>query len=148
MTTFYTHRQRNTNKTWVLMLSFIGIVVGLGWFLSYYFNDQIILYLALGISLVMNIWAYWFSHITVVKMTGAKEVSFGEQPELHRLVENLSITAGLPKPKVYVVEDRAPNAFATGRNKEHALVAVTTGLLEVLDREELEGVIAHVNALS
>lgn len=76
-------------------------------------------------------------------MTNAKEVSYVDAPELHRIVENLSITAGLPKPKVFIVHDPAPNAFATGRNKHHAVVAVTTGLLDILDKPELEGVIAH-----
>jgi heat shock protein HtpX len=143
MATFYTHQQRNITKTWVLMFLFIGIVSGLGWFLSYAFENPVILYVAIGISLVMNVWAYWFSDTTVLKMTGAKEVSFSDAPELHRIVENLSITAGLPKPKIYIVDDRSPNAFATGRNKHHAVVAVTTGLVEILDKSELEGVIAH-----
>jgi heat shock protein HtpX len=143
MKNFYTHQRRNKLKTWFLMLLFFGIILGLGYFLSYYFNSPQILYLAVIISIGMNIWAYWFSHKTVIKMTGAKEVSFKDAPELHRIVENLAITAGLPKPKVYIVQDKSPNAFATGRNKEHAVIAVTTGLLEILKKEELEGVIAH-----
>jgi len=130
-------------KTWLLMTVFFGIVIGLGYFLSYYFNSPNILYIAIVGSIVMNVWAYWFSHKTVIYMTGAKEASPNEAPELHRIVENLSITAGLPKPKVYIVEDSAPNAFATGRNKHNAVVAVTTGLLQILDKNELEGVIAH-----
>lgn len=143
MSSFYTHQHSNKMKTWLLMTVFIGIVFGLGYFLSYYFESPIIFYV-MGIgSIIMNIWAYWFSDKTVIKMTGAKEVSYQDAPELHRIVENLAITAGLPKPKVYIVHDNAPNAFATGRNKEHAVVAVTTGLLELLDRNELEGVIAH-----
>ncbi|MCI5050872.1 MAG: M48 family metalloprotease [Candidatus Pacebacteria bacterium] len=142
-TSFYTHQHKNKVKTWLLMSIFIGIVVGLGYFLSYYFNSPSIFYIAIIASLGMNVWAYWFSHKTVIKMTGAKEVSYQDAPELHRIVENLAITAGLPKPKVYIVNDKSPNAFATGRNKEHAVVAVTTGLLEILDRSELEGVIAH-----
>ena len=141
--TFYTHQHRNKVKTWLLMSTFFGIVMGLGYFLSYYFNSPIILYISIIGSIFMNIWAYWFSDKTVIKMTGAKEVSYSQAPELHRIVENLSITAGLPKPKVYIVSDSAPNAFATGRDKKHAVVAVTTGLLEILDKNELEGVIAH-----
>ncbi len=143
MTTFYTQRRKNQVKTWFLMAIFIGIIIGFGWMLSYRFNQPLILYGSLVLSLIMNVWAYWFSDKTVLKMTGAKEVSFDEAPELHRIVENLSITAGLPKPKVFVVQDDAPNAFATGRNKNHAVVAVTTGLLSILDKRELEGVIAH-----
>ncbi len=125
------------------MSVFLGIVIGLGWILSYEFQSSLILYISIGFSLIMNIWAYWFSDKTVLKMTNAREVSFSEAPELHRIVENLAITAGLPKPKVFIVNDPAPNAFATGRNKRHAVVAVTTGLLDILDKNELEGVIAH-----
>ena len=143
MTTFYTHQHKNKAKTWLLMLVFFGLVMGLGWFLSYSFESPVILYVALVASLIGNVWAYWFSDKTVLKMTNAKEVSSADAPELHRIVENLSITAGLPKPKVYIVEDPSPNAFATGRNKNHAVVAVTTGLLDILDKPELEGVIAH-----
>ena len=91
----------------------------------------------------MNVGSYWFSDKVVVAMTGAKPVQQGEHRELWNLVENLSITAGLPMPKLYIVEDPAPNAFATGRDPEHAVVAVTTGILDILDRTELEGVLAH-----
>ncbi len=125
------------------MLVFLGIVIGLGWVLSYEFQSPFILYISIAFSVVMNIWAYWFSDKTVLQMTNAREVSFKEAPELHRIVENLAITAGLPKPKIFIVNDPAPNAFATGRNKHHAVVAVTSGLLEILDKNELEGVIAH-----
>ena len=143
MSTFYTHQHTNKMKTWLLMTIFFGIVIALGYFLSYFFESPGILYLAVIVSIGMNVWAYWFSDKTVIKMTGAKEVSYTDAPELHRIVENLSITAGLPKPKVYIIQDAAPNAFATGRNKHHAVVAVTTGLLDILDKNELEGVIAH-----
>lgn len=143
MSTFYTHQHKNKAKTWLLMIIFFGIVIGLGWILSYQFSSPSILYIAIVGSVFMNIWAYWFSDKTVLKMTNAKKVSRSEAPELHRIVENLSITAGLPKPKIFVVNDNAPNAFATGRNKNHAVVAVTTGLLNILDKNELEGVVAH-----
>ena len=122
---------------------FLAFVVGLGYFASVYFDNPGILYIALVISIVMNIGSYWFSDKIALSINGAKEADSKEFLELHRIVENLSITAGLPKPKVYVIYDSAPNAFATGRNKDHAAVAVTTGLLEILDRSELEGVIAH-----
>lgn len=143
MANFYTHQHQNKMKTWMLMTVFLGIVIGLGWLLSYQFNSPILLYGAIIVSIIMNIWAYWFSDKTVLKMTNAQEVSFADAPELHRIVENLSIAAGLPKPKVFIVEDSAPNAFATGRDKHHAVVAVTTGLLDILNKPELEGVIAH-----
>jgi heat shock protein HtpX len=143
MSTFYTHQTQNKMKTWLLMTVFFGIVIGLGWILSYRFESRSILYISVIGSVFMNVWAYWFSDKTVLKMTNAKQVSKNEAPELHRIIENLSITAGLPKPKVFLVSDEAPNAFATGRNKNHAVVAVTTGLLKILNKNELEGVIAH-----
>lgn len=143
MATFYTHQHKNKIKTWLLMSIFLGIVIGLGWILSYQFNAPIILYASIIGSIVMNVWAYWFSDKTVLKMTNAKQIKLNEAPELHHIVENLAITAGLPKPKIFIVEDSAPNAFATGRDKNHAIVAVTTGLLKILDKNELEGVLAH-----
>ncbi len=91
----------------------------------------------------MNVFSYWYSDKIVLKLHKAKAVVRAEHFDLWNAVENLSITAGLPMPKLYIVEDSAPNAFATGRNKDHAVVAVTTGLLAILDKNELEGVIAH-----
>lgn len=92
---------------------------------------------------LMNLFAYWFSDKIVLRMYGAQEVSEAEAPELYRIVANLAGKAGMPMPKVYIMENDAPNAFATGRNPEHAAVAVTTGLMRLLSREELEGVIGH-----
>lgn len=91
----------------------------------------------------MNIWSYWYSDTVVIKMTGARPATREEAPELYNVVENLAITAGLPMPKVYIVDDPAPNAFATGRDEKHAAVAATSGLLKILNRTELEGVMAH-----
>jgi heat shock protein HtpX len=91
----------------------------------------------------MNGVAYWFSASIALGQAGAREATEAEYPEYHRIVENLSITAGLPKPKLYVIDDPAPNAFATGRNAKHAAVAVTTGLLNIMEKDELEGVLAH-----
>jgi heat shock protein HtpX len=99
--------------------------------------------IAVVFAIVMNVTSYWFSHKLVVAISGARLAPDAEFPELHNLIENLSITAGLPKPKIYIINDPAPNAFATGRDPEHAVVAVTTGLMQMLDRTELEGVIAH-----
>src|SRR3989344_2981386 len=143
MANLYSHRDSNIRKTWVMMLSFFIIVIGLGWTFSAVFNNPSILYFAVGLSILMNVASYWYSDKMVIKMTGAKLVSREENRELWNIVENLSITAGLPMPKLYVINDPAPNAFATGRNPEHAALAVTTGLLSILDRNELEGVIAH-----
>ena len=125
------------------MAFFLVGVILLGWFISLYVGDPSILYVAVVFAFVMNVGSYWFSDSIVIKMTGAVAVKKTEQPELYRIVENLCITAGLPMPKLYVVEDPSPNAFATGRNAAHAAVAVTTGLLRILNRVELEGVLAH-----
>jgi len=139
----YRQEEKNKMKTFFLMLLFAGLILGIGWFLSYYYQSEQILYIALGMSILSNVWAYWFSDKAVLKMAKAREVSYQEAPELHRIVENLAITAGLPKPKVFILDDPAPNAFATGRNTKHAVVAVSTGLLQQMNRTELEGVIAH-----
>lgn len=144
MATLYTQQDRNVRKTWLLMGFFLAGVILLGWFISLYFDNQAILYIAVAVALLMNVGSYWFSDRLVVSMTGAKAmVDEGQYREVHNIVENLAITAGLPKPKLYVVNDPSPNAFATGRDPEHAVVAVTTGLLAILDRTELEGVLAH-----
>lgn len=139
----YTHQDKNIAKTWVLMTMFFLIVMGVGWAVSWYFNSPGILIVAVLFAVVMNITSYWYSDKLVVAMAGAKPAGEAEYPDLHNIVENLAITAGLPKPRIYIIQDPAPNAFATGRNAEHAVVAVTTGLLQMLERNELEGVIAH-----
>lgn len=143
MASLYTHQASNVRKTWLLMAGFLVVVVAIGYAVAWYLQEPGLLYIAVGFSLIMNVSAYWFSDKVALSSTGAHEADPNEFRELHRLVENLAITAGLPKPRVYVINDPAPNAFAAGRNKEHAVVAVTTGLLQTLDRTELEGVIAH-----
>lgn len=143
MATLYTHKSENIRKTWFLMGSFLILVIALGWVASYYFGDPLILYIAVGFSLIMNGISFWQSDKIALATSGAKPADEREYRELHRMVENLAITAGLPKPRVYVINDSVPNAFATGRNPEHAAIAVTTGLMNVLDRSELEGVLAH-----
>ncbi len=139
----YTQISSNNRKTWLLMSLFFVVIVVLAWFLSEYFQSPQILYFAVGFSLLMNVFSYWYSDKVVLALSHAKPIDFKDKPELYRLVENLCITAGLPMPKIYIINDKSPNAFATGRNKEHAAIAVTSGLLEILDRSELEGVIAH-----
>jgi heat shock protein HtpX len=143
MASLYTQKGTNIRKTWVLMTAFFLLVIAIGWALSWYLNSPGILWVAAAFSIVMNITAYWFSDKIALSSTGAKPALETQYRELHRIVENLSITAGLPKPRVYIIEDMAPNAFAAGRDPEHAVVAVTTGLLHMLERSELEGVIAH-----
>lgn len=125
------------------MTFFFALIVALGWAISYYYDNPAILPIAFVVALLMNFFSYWFSDKIVLKLHKAKPATREEYFDLWNATENLSIAAGLPMPKLYVIEDSAPNAFATGRNKEHAVVAVTTGLLRILDKTELEGVIAH-----
>lgn len=143
MTTLYTHQSSNIAKTWMLMTSFLVLVIAVGYAAAYYLGNPAIVYGSVAFALMMNISAYWFSDKMVLAMTNAKEVVLEDDRELYNIVENLAITAGLPMPKVYVVNDPAPNAFATGRNPNNAVVAVTTGLRAILTRAELEGVVAH-----
>ncbi len=143
MASLYTNQDANKRKTWALMLTFLLVVIGLGWSFSYIFANPGILYIAVFLAVAMNIGGYWYSDKLALMTSGAKPAMETEFRELHRIVENLSIAAGIPKPKVYVMNDPAPNAFATGRDPEHAAVAVTTGLLSMMEKSELEGVIAH-----
>ncbi len=143
MATLYTHKDANIRKTWFLMTFFFALVIALGWFFSYYYKNPTILVGFALFSIIMNIGAYWFSDKVVVALSGAQAVSKAQFPDLYTSVENLAITAGLPMPKIYVINDPSPNAFATGRDPEHAVVAVTTGLLQIMNKVELEGVLAH-----
>ena len=127
----------------MLMSAFFVLVMLVGWAISWYMGQPGILWIAVIFALAMNISAYWFSDKIALTSTGAKEADPVQFLELHRILENLAITAGLPKPRLYIIEDSAPNAFAAGRDPKHAVVAVTTGLLAQLDRSELEGVLAH-----
>ncbi|MFH1455215.1 MAG: M48 family metalloprotease [bacterium] len=143
MSTLYTQQSKNIEKTWLLMATFLVVIIGLGYFISYYYQSPGILYFAIIFSVIMNIISYWYSDKVVLSISGAKEAKHDEYTDLYHIVENLSITAGLPMPKIYIINDVSPNAFATGRNKEHAVIAVTNGLLQILNKTELEGVIAH-----
>jgi heat shock protein HtpX len=143
MATLYTQQASNVRKTWLLMGGFLLFVIAIGYATAWYMGNPFILYIAVAFAFVMNFFSYWFSDKIVLRMTNAKRIEKQDHPELWNIVENLSITTGLPMPKVYIVNDPAPNAFATGRNAEHAVVAATTGLLDILDRNELEGVMAH-----
>ena len=143
MASLYTQQSRNVFRTWMLMGAFFVLVILVGWAISWYLGQPGILWIAVIFALAMNISAYWFSDKIALTSTGAKEADPVQFLELHRILENLAITAGLPKPRLYIIEDSAPNAFAAGRDPKHAVVAVTTGLLARLDRSELEGVLAH-----
>ena len=125
------------------MVVFLAMVIGIGYFISYYYNDPALLYVAIVIAVGMNIYSYWFSDKQVLSLTGARPATREEFFDFHTVTENLAITAGMQMPKLYVIQDPAPNAFATGRNEAHAVVAATSGLLAMMNRQELEGVIAH-----
>jgi heat shock protein HtpX len=144
MATLYTQEASNVRKTWLLMTVFFVLIIALGFIFSVVYSSPRILYFAFFFSLFLNISSYWFSDKIVLSMAHATEItSKNDYPELWNSVENLCITAGLPMPRLYIIDDPAPNAFATGRNKEHAVIAVTTGLLPLLNKSELEGVLAH-----
>lgn len=143
MTNLYNLAGKNVRKTWFLFTVFLVIVIAIGYFLAWYYNSPGILYFAIFFAIFQSALSYWYSDKIALSMNGANEATREENRELINIVENLAITAGLPMPKVYIINDSVPNAFATGRNKEHAVVAVTTGILEILNRTELEGVIAH-----
>ncbi len=143
MATLYTRKDSNIRKTWFLMTGFLIVLIGIGYAFSYVYNDPYILIIFAVIAIVMNVTAYWYSDSIALSSARAVPADGPQYLELNRVVENLAITAGLPKPRVYVINDPAPNAFATGRNAKHAAVAVTTGLLNMMTTTELQGVIAH-----
>ena len=140
----YTEISSNKTKSVALIFGFLIFIVALGWLLAYAFDRPFLLPLAIIIAVVQAFISYFYSDTIALSTAGAQEAP-RQEPflELHRLVENLAITAGVPKPRVYVINDAAPNAFATGRDPQHASIAVTTGLMDRLDKAELEGVIAH-----
>jgi len=143
MATLYTQAESNIQKTWLYMGFFFILVIVLGWLISYVLESYIILWIAVIYSCLASFFSYWYSDKIVLAMNHAKYIEKKDNPELYRIVENLAITAGLPLPKIYIINEAQPNAFATGRNPKNGVVAVTTGLLDKLDRAELEGVIAH-----
>jgi heat shock protein HtpX len=140
----YKQIDANKQKTVVLIFGFLILVIGLGWVLGYLLDRVWILPLAVVVATVQALVSYYYSDKITLAISRAKKVP-REEPflELHRIVENLAITAGLPKPEIYLIEDSAPNAFATGRDPKHAAIAVTQGLLEKLNKTELEGVLSH-----
>jgi len=143
MSNLYNYSAVNKRKTWFLMTGFFIFIMLVGYVFAQVMDEPGIVYLAVIISVVMSFISYWYSDKIVLSMSGAKEVDKNSGRELYRLVENLCIAAGLPVPKIYIIEDSAPNAFATGRDPEHAAIAVTSGILGKLEKVELEGVIAH-----
>ena len=141
--TLYTQADSNIKKTWFLMTAFLIFIILLGWLFSYLLENQIFLTIAFIFAVFQSFFSYWYSDKIVLAISRAKPIGKQDNPELYRLVENLCITAGLPLPKIYIIDQNQPNAFATGRDKNHAILAVTRGLLEKLERVELEGVLSH-----
>ena len=139
----YQQRSSNIRRTWALVLGFLIVVIAVCYAISCYYFNPFILYVAVFIAIATNFYAYWASDKLVLSMSHARVASREEFFDLYTVTENLAITAGLPTPKLYVIDDTAPNAFATGRDEKHAVVCATTGLLSMLTRPELEGVIAH-----
>ena len=143
MASIYTQADSNTRKTWFLITGFLVFIIALGWLFSYLLNSNAILYFAVFLSVFMSFGSYWWSDKIVLSMYKAQPIQEKDNVELYHVVENLCITAGLPVPKIYIIPELQPNAFATGRNKNHAVVCVTQGLLNILDKTELQGVLAH-----
>ncbi|MEI7620450.1 MAG: M48 family metallopeptidase [Candidatus Falkowbacteria bacterium] len=141
--TLYNNVASNKRKTWLLLVGFSIFIIIVAFIFSTAMNQPAILYAVVIFSIVSSFVSYWWSDKIVLAMSNAHEVVHDSNKELFHIVENLCITAGLPVPKIYLIDDSAPNAFATGRDPEHAVIAVTSGLLEKLEKNELEGVIAH-----
>ena len=143
MATIYTHIAENNRKTVFLMTFFLVFTIAFGWLISWWFREPLILYIVIIIALIQSFISFWWSDKTILYFSQAKPIRKKDNPELYNIVENLCITAGLPMPKIYIIHQNQPNAFATGRDKNHASIAITTGLLKKLEKPELEGVIAH-----
>jgi heat shock protein HtpX len=133
----------NKRNTVLIMAVFVGLISAIGWAISYANGNPSIAYWVIGGAAVYALVQYFLAAKLAVAMTGAQEIDKKDNPRLYRIVENLSITNGMQTPKVYIIDDPAPNAFATGRDPKHAVVAATTGILEVMDDRELEAVMAH-----
>ena len=139
----YSEIAKNKRNSYVLIFLFLLVIIGLCWVFSLAYDNVLILILGVGFSVGYALISYFNAGSMVLAISKAKPIAKKDNPKLYRIVENLTIAAGLPMPKIYIIDDSAPNAFATGRNPEHGVVCVTTGLLDVLDKSELEGVIAH-----
>ena len=139
----YKQIAQNKRRTVVIMVAFVLLIGAIAGIFAWVWNDP---WIAVGVTVIAIIYAviqYYFAGNIATMMTGAKEIEKKDNPRLYNIVENLSIATGLPMPKVYIIEDSAPNAFATGRDPKHSVVAATTGLLDILNDKELTAVMAH-----
>ena len=141
--TLYDQKGSNIRKTFLLFTIFLVVIIGIGWIFSRAYANPSILFFAVILSSLMSFISYWYSDKIVLKISRARPIEEKDNRELYHIVENLCITAGLPVPKIYLIDEKAMNALATGRDPKHAVVAITSGLLEKLDKSELEGVISH-----
>lgn len=139
----YSAIRRNKINSVLIILLFIVIIGGLGWLAAYIYNSPGIVIAVVVFAAAYALFQYFAAGRQAIMMSGAQRITEADNPRLYRIVENLSITTGTPMPEVYIVNDPAPNAFATGRNPENAMVAATTGLLDIMTDPELEGVMAH-----
>lgn len=133
----------NKRNTVLIMAVFVALIGAVGWVVSAYLGNTDFVYWVIGGAFVYALLQYFIASKLALALNGAHEIQKRDNPRLYRIVENLSITLGMPTPKVYIIEDKAPNAMATGRDPKHAMVAATTGLLEIMDDRELEAVMAH-----
>lgn len=133
----------NKRNTILIMAVFVGLVSVIGWLVSYMLGDVSITYYVIAGAFIYAFLQYFLATKLSIMMTGAEPIEKRDNPRLYRIVENLSITTGVPTPKIYIINDPAPNAFATGRNPQHAIVAATTGLMDIMTDSELEAVMAH-----
>lgn len=143
MTNLYQYQEKNIRRTWMLFTSFLVLVIGLGWVFSYVFQSPGILVFAVLFSVATSLLSYWYSDKIALMVSRAAPIEKKDNPQLWNIIENLTIAAGLPMPKVYVTPERQINAFATGRDPQHAVIAVTQGALDRLSKTELEGVLSH-----
>ncbi len=133
----------NKRNTILIMAVFVGIVGAIGWVYGYVQGNVSIAYGVIVVAAIYALVQYFLAARLATSMTGAHEIAKNDNPRLYRIVENLAITSGMPMPKVYMIDDPAPNAFATGRDPKHAVVAATTGILDIMDDRELEAIMAH-----
>ena len=143
MPTLYQQAESNIRKTWLLISLFLGFIIALGWLFSRVYGSPEVLFFAVIFSSVMSLASYWWSDRIVLALHQARPIEKKDSPELYRIVENLAITMGLPMPRLFVMPSPALNAFATGRDPAHGVVAVTEGIMRALEKNELEGVLAH-----
>lgn len=139
----YTHRSSNIRKTWLLLITMGFIILAVGYFLSVYLDSPIIMLISGFVSIFTSIATYWFSDSIALRSSGAKIIKRSDNKELYDVIDNVAISAGLPTPKIGIIEDSAYNAFATGRNPDKGVVVFTTGIIQALSKEELMGVAAH-----